>query len=89
MVNPNRTHIELFFNSFVIGLDLSRDLKPENIVLTARKGFPVGRYLFKVTDLGYAKELDHLQSFANSFVGTFAYLVRFVIEGNRSIVSHY
>ncbi|KAK3696209.1 hypothetical protein RRG08_027652 [Elysia crispata] len=46
-----------------------RDLKPENIVLKAVGG----RTLYKIIDLGYAKELD-INSLCNSFVGTVKYL---------------
>ncbi|KAH9516746.1 hypothetical protein DERF_007465 [Dermatophagoides farinae] len=47
-----------------------RDLKPENIVL---QPLPHGKILYKLTDLGYAKQLSETTS-ANSFVGTFEYL---------------
>ncbi|XP_070544860.1 inhibitor of nuclear factor kappa-B kinase subunit alpha-like [Ptychodera flava] len=48
---------------------IHRDLKPENIVLQ-----PQGeRTLYKVIDLGYAKELDE-GSLCTSFVGTLQYL---------------
>ncbi|KAH9417459.1 hypothetical protein DERP_007457, partial [Dermatophagoides pteronyssinus] len=46
-----------------------RDLKPENIVL---QPLPNDRILYKLTDLGFAKQLSETTS-ANSFVGTFAY----------------
>ncbi|RUS90815.1 hypothetical protein EGW08_001434 [Elysia chlorotica] len=46
-----------------------RDLKPENIVLKT----VAGRTLYKIIDLGYAKELD-INSLCNSFVGTVKYL---------------
>ncbi|GFS10074.1 inhibitor of nuclear factor kappa-B kinase subunit alpha [Elysia marginata] len=46
-----------------------RDLKPENIVLKHVDG----RIIYKIIDLGYAKELD-INSLCNSFVGTVKYL---------------
>ncbi|KAF6036279.1 IKBKB [Bugula neritina] len=49
-----------------------RDLKPENIVI-ARKGPREGDVLYKIIDLGYAKELFD-SSILYSFVGTMQYL---------------
>ncbi|OTF72511.1 inhibitor of nuclear factor kappa-B kinase subunit alpha-like [Euroglyphus maynei] len=46
-----------------------RDLKPENIVL---QPLPHGKILYKLTDLGFAKQLSDTTS-AHSLVGTFAY----------------
>lgn len=46
-----------------------RDLKPENIVLKHVDR----RIIYKIIDLGYAKELD-INSLCNSFVGTVKYL---------------
>lgn len=46
-----------------------RDLKPENIVLKEVDG----KILYKLIDLGYAKDLDQ-GSICNSFVGTLQYL---------------
>ncbi|XP_077998979.1 inhibitor of nuclear factor kappa-B kinase subunit alpha-like [Glandiceps talaboti] len=48
---------------------IHRDLKPENIVLQPK----AGKILYKIIDLGYAKELDD-GSLCNSFVGTLQYL---------------
>lgn len=51
-----------------------RDLKPENILLY----YPFGgqdKIIYKITDLGYAKEMD-ANSLLLSFVGTLQYLVR-------------
>ncbi|XP_059163878.1 inhibitor of nuclear factor kappa-B kinase subunit alpha-like [Physella acuta] len=49
---------------------IHRDLKPENIVL---KCLDENKILYKIIDLGYAKELD-LSSICNSYVGTMQYL---------------
>lgn len=49
---------------------IHRDLKPENIVL---QPLPNKKTLYKLTDLGYAKQLSD-SSMANSFVGTLEYL---------------
>ncbi|KAK7002585.1 inhibitor of nuclear factor kappa-B kinase subunit alpha [Biomphalaria glabrata] len=49
---------------------IHRDLKPENIVL---KPLDPNKILYKVIDLGYAKELD-VNSICNSYVGTMQYL---------------
>lgn len=46
-----------------------RDLKPENIVLQQNEN----RIVYKLIDLGYAKELDQ-SSICTSFVGTLQYL---------------
>ncbi|GLH08496.1 Serine/threonine-protein kinase tricorner [Gryllus bimaculatus] len=46
-----------------------RDLKPENIVLQQNES----RIVYKLIDLGYAKELDQ-SSICTSFVGTLQYL---------------
>ncbi|GFR78445.1 inhibitor of nuclear factor kappa-B kinase subunit alpha, partial [Elysia marginata] len=46
-----------------------RDLKPENIVLK----YMDGRIIYKIIDLGYAKEWD-MNSLCNSFVGTAQYV---------------
>ncbi|XP_069700860.1 inhibitor of nuclear factor kappa-B kinase subunit alpha isoform X2 [Periplaneta americana] len=46
-----------------------RDLKPENIVLQQTEG----KIVYKLIDLGYAKELDQ-SSICTSFVGTLQYL---------------
>ncbi|GJQ80313.1 IKK1 [Trypoxylus dichotomus] len=46
-----------------------RDIKPENIVIQDYEGRP-SRHLYKLIDLGYAKELETLAS----FVGTLPYL---------------
>ncbi|XP_063231435.1 inhibitor of nuclear factor kappa-B kinase subunit alpha-like [Bacillus rossius redtenbacheri] len=46
-----------------------RDMKPENIVLQEQNGIVV----YKLTDLGYAKELDQ-SSLCTSFVGTLHYI---------------
>lgn len=48
---------------------IHRDLKPENIVLSDVNG----RIVYKLIDLGYAKELDQ-GSLCTSFVGTVQYL---------------
>lgn len=48
---------------------IHRDLKPENIVLQETDG----KTIYKLTDLGYAKQLDQ-SSLCNSFVGTLQYL---------------
>ena len=49
---------------------IHRDLKPENVVLQPQTD---GTLLYKLIDLGYAKELDQ-SSLASSFVGTLQYL---------------
>ncbi|CAG2169876.1 unnamed protein product [Oppiella nova] len=49
---------------------IHRDLKPENVVLQPRTDGPI---LYKLIDLGYAKELDQ-SSLCSSFVGTLQYL---------------
>ncbi|XP_064458455.1 inhibitor of nuclear factor kappa-B kinase subunit alpha-like [Ornithodoros turicata] len=48
---------------------IHRDLKPENIVLQDQ----AGEVVYKLIDLGYAKELDQ-NSICSSFVGTLQYL---------------
>lgn len=48
---------------------IHRDLKPENIVLQEMDG----KIVYKLIDLGYAKELDQ-SSLCTSFVGTLQYL---------------
>ncbi|GFY79259.1 inhibitor of nuclear factor kappa-B kinase subunit alpha [Trichonephila inaurata madagascariensis] len=48
---------------------IHRDLKPENIVIQDQNG----NTIYKLIDLGYAKELDQ-GSFCTSFVGTLQYL---------------
>ncbi|XP_039273539.1 inhibitor of nuclear factor kappa-B kinase subunit alpha-like [Styela clava] len=72
--------------------NMHRDLKPENIVLKPKPDYP-GRYQFKVTDLGYAKDLDNsMHSFAISFVGTLPYLAPELVFGqehNPSSKPHY
>ena len=50
---------------------IHRDLKPENIVL---QPLAKGKTLYKLTDLGYAKQLSDCSLLANSFVGTLEYL---------------
>lgn len=47
-----------------------RDIKPENIVMKTDSG---GRKVYKLTDLGYAKALDH-QTLVASLVGTLEYI---------------
>ncbi len=49
---------------------IHRDLKPENVVLQPQSD---GQILYKLIDLGYAKELDQ-SSLCSSFVGTLQYL---------------
>lgn len=49
---------------------IHRDLKPENVVLKPDEN---GRIVFKLIDLGYAKELGQ-SSLALSFVGTLQYI---------------
>ena len=49
---------------------IHRDLKPENVVLQPQSD---GTILYKLIDLGYAKELDQ-SSLCSSFVGTLQYL---------------
>ncbi|KAL1139041.1 hypothetical protein AAG570_009102 [Ranatra chinensis] len=49
---------------------IHRDLKPENIVL---QELPNEEVVYKLIDLGYAKELDQ-NSLCSSFVGTLQYL---------------
>ncbi|KAI2805824.1 hypothetical protein RDWZM_008981 [Blomia tropicalis] len=49
---------------------IHRDLKPENIVL---QPLSRGKILYKLTDLGYAKQLSD-STLASSFVGTLEYL---------------
>ncbi|XP_065205392.1 inhibitor of nuclear factor kappa-B kinase subunit alpha isoform X2 [Planococcus citri] len=48
-----------------------RDLKPENILLQESSYNSI--IIYKLTDLGYAKELDH-NGLCSSFVGTLQYL---------------
>uniref|UniRef100_T1INV2 IkappaB kinase n=1 Tax=Strigamia maritima TaxID=126957 RepID=T1INV2_STRMM len=50
---------------------IHRDVKPENIMVQEDAQ---GKFVYKLTDLGYAKELDQL-SVCDSFVGTLQYLV--------------
>nr|XP_033796145.1 inhibitor of nuclear factor kappa-B kinase subunit alpha isoform X2 [Geotrypetes seraphini] len=57
---------------------IHRDLKPENIVLQEFSG----RIIYKIIDLGYAKDLDQ-GSLCTSFVGTLQYLAPELFE-NRS-----
>ena len=56
---------------------IHRDLKPENVVLGHPEGGvaddPERRFVFKLIDLGYAKELGQ-SSLALSFVGTLQYI---------------
>lgn len=52
-----------------------RDLKPENVVLQEKDG----RVVYKIIDLGYAKEFDQ-SSLCNSFVGTLQYLAPELFE---------
>ncbi|XP_038062253.1 inhibitor of nuclear factor kappa-B kinase subunit alpha-like [Patiria miniata] len=49
---------------------IHRDLKPENIVIQENEN---GQLVYKLTDLGYAKDLDQ-GSVASTFVGTLQYL---------------
>lgn len=56
-----------------------RDLKPENIVL---QPISKGKILYKLTDLGYAKQLSDNTS-ANSFVGTLEYLAPELFKGKQ------
>lgn len=49
---------------------IHRDLKPENVVLQPQNDSSI---LYKLIDLGYAKELDQ-SSLCSSFVGTLQYL---------------
>ncbi|XP_022110319.1 inhibitor of nuclear factor kappa-B kinase subunit alpha-like [Acanthaster planci] len=49
---------------------IHRDLKPENIVIQENEN---GQFIYKLTDLGYAKDLDQ-GSVASTFVGTLQYL---------------
>ncbi|ESP04014.1 hypothetical protein LOTGIDRAFT_110348 [Lottia gigantea] len=57
---------------------IHRDLKPENIVLQ-----PTGeRTMYKLIDLGYAKELDQ-SSVCQSFVGTLQYLAPELYIGQK------
>ncbi|XP_063699009.1 inhibitor of nuclear factor kappa-B kinase subunit alpha [Culicoides brevitarsis] len=55
-----------------------RDLKPENIVLKHENG----RVVYKLTDLGVAKELDR-NSLNASFVGTMEYLAPELLHGGK------
>lgn len=48
-----------------------RDIKPENIVI--KRDVASGRKVYKLTDLGYAKPLDH-KSIVASLVGTLEYI---------------
>lgn len=58
--------------SYLHGLKIThRDLKPENIVLQTHDR--PNRILYKLIDLGYAKEID-ASSVQASFVGTLQYL---------------
>ncbi|CAL1531320.1 unnamed protein product [Lymnaea stagnalis] len=56
---------------------IHRDLKPENIVLKPIDG---NKTLYKIIDLGYAKELD-INSICNSYVGTMQYLAPELLVG--------
>ncbi len=51
---------------------IHRDLKPENVVLSDAQD-PERRFIYKLIDLGYAKELGQ-SSLALSFVGTLQYI---------------
>uniref|UniRef100_A0A8C4Q9L3 IkappaB kinase n=1 Tax=Eptatretus burgeri TaxID=7764 RepID=A0A8C4Q9L3_EPTBU len=61
---------------------IHRDLKPENIVLQTQEE----RVLYKIIDLGYAKELDQ-GSLCTSFVGTLQYLAPELFEGQKYTVT--
>ncbi|XP_070689854.1 inhibitor of nuclear factor kappa-B kinase subunit beta [Pempheris klunzingeri] len=61
---------------------IHRDLKPENIVLQQGEK----RLVHKITDLGYAKELDQ-SSLCTSFVGTLQYLAPELIERQKYTVT--
>ncbi|XP_061406710.1 inhibitor of nuclear factor kappa-B kinase subunit beta isoform X1 [Lethenteron reissneri] len=61
---------------------IHRDLKPENIVLQQQQD----RVIYKIIDLGYAKELDQ-GSLCTSFVGTLQYLAPELFEGQKYTVS--
>ncbi|CAB3364272.1 Hypothetical predicted protein [Cloeon dipterum] len=56
-----------------------RDLKPDNIVLQEAEN---SRIIYKLIDLGYAKELDQ-SSMAASFVGTLQYLAPELFLSNK------
>ncbi|XP_032238098.2 inhibitor of nuclear factor kappa-B kinase subunit beta isoform X2 [Nematostella vectensis] len=58
---------------------IHRDLKPENIVIN----FINGNAVYKLIDLGYAKQLDQ-GSMASTFVGTLKYLAPELLAGNGS-----
>ncbi|XP_054261120.1 inhibitor of nuclear factor kappa-B kinase subunit alpha [Macrosteles quadrilineatus] len=64
-----------------------RDLKPENIVLQEKPNSPM---IYKLIDLGYAKELDN-SSVCCSFVGTMQYLAPefFLSSGYTSSVDYW
>lgn len=56
-----------------------RDIKPENIVI---KRNPDGSFVYKITDLGYAKLLDR-QSLQASIVGTMEYLAPELLHSDK------
>ncbi|KAK6170853.1 hypothetical protein SNE40_019148 [Patella caerulea] len=66
--------IEYLHNKRII----HRDLKPENIVLRSAEN----RTIYKLIDLGYAKELDQ-SSVCQSFVGTLQYLAPELFVGQK------
>lgn len=61
---------------------IHRDLKPENIVLQDIDG----KFIHKIIDLGYAKELDQ-GSLCTSFVGTLQYLAPELFESKPYTVT--
>ncbi|XP_064421554.1 inhibitor of nuclear factor kappa-B kinase subunit beta [Latimeria chalumnae] len=61
---------------------IHRDLKPENIVLQQGEQ----RLIYKIIDLGYAKELDQ-GSLCTSFVGTLQYLAPELLEQQKYTVT--
>ncbi|XP_029465433.1 inhibitor of nuclear factor kappa-B kinase subunit alpha isoform X2 [Rhinatrema bivittatum] len=61
---------------------IHRDLKPENIVLQEFSG----RIIYKIIDLGYAKDLDQ-GSLCTSFVGTLQYLAPELFESKAYTVT--
>ncbi|KAM3926704.1 inhibitor of nuclear factor kappa-B kinase subunit beta [Leptodactylus fuscus] len=61
---------------------IHRDLKPENIVLQQEEH----RFIHKIIDLGYAKELDQ-GSLCTSFVGTLQYLAPELLEQQKYTVT--
>lgn len=64
---------------------MHRDLKPENILLKQASNVTI----FKITDLGYAKQLDARSIICESFVGTYFYLAPELFVGTYRYTADY